>query len=357
MRILARLKNPLAFAASILVILLVVTQSAKTPPANIATKSLSFLDASLAPARKISNPAAVYCKDMGYAYNVTSDGAGGQTDTCTMPDGQTCSAWDFLEGKCGQAYSFCARQGRGVRTASDGKNPFSPEYAVCVDAQGQDAGMLTTLDTLGSKLNRCGLNSPPAVSPVKPGSPLKLPVPITLPKASLSGTPPASWDWRNATINKISGDWTSPVKDQGSCGSCWAFAAVGQTEAVLNIAKSNPNLDKDLAEEYLVSDCSSAGSCCGGWHSNALDFIQNSGIPDEACLPYVSGTCGCFDTGTCSCTYSDSSSKICANSTCSQRCGDYGSRLSYIDSYDSVATDARFRCPGPSGIETNHKMR
>lgn len=150
-----------------------------------------------------------------------------------------------------------------------------------------------------------------------------------------TGTPPASWDWRNVTSNSVSGDWTSPVKDQGNCGSCWAFAAVGQTEAVLNLAVGNPNLDKNLAEEYLVSDCAiNAGTCCGGWHSSALDFIKNNGIPDEACLPYVSGSCSCFGSGSCSCKYSSDNS--CSNATCSQRCSNYGSRLSKIDAYGSV---------------------
>jgi putative hemolysin len=343
MKILARVKNATPLIASILLSVVMATKSARTPTVPASWGDSSNQAGSVSQPHKIGNPAAVYCTDMGYDYQVIGDEAGGQTDTCSMPDGSVCSAWDFLEGKCGQAYSYCAKHGMGERTATDGKNAFSQEYAICVDARGKDIGHVTELDNLAPKLIHCGTtNEPTAVSSNSPAAALPA-LPDSRPPLALTGTPPTSWDWRNASYNGISGNWTSPVKNQGSCGSCWAFAAVGQTEAVLNLAANNPALDKDLSEEYLVTDhtssdvnCSTSGSCCGGWHSIALDFIKNKGIPDESCLTYVSGTCGCYGSGTCSCNYDNNK---CSNSTCSQRCSNYASRLSKIDAYGSVSSN------------------
>ncbi|MCJ7509342.1 MAG: thrombospondin type 3 repeat-containing protein [Dehalococcoidia bacterium] len=127
------------------------------------------------------------------------------------------------------------------------------------------------------------------------------------------------------------------VKNQGSCGSCWAFSAVGVVEAMYNIGTGNPNLDLDLSEEYLVSDCLSGQNCCGGWMATALTFVRDTGIPDEACLPYVDGSgCACGG-GTCSsyCTYRTGGS--CSDATCAGRCSDWQGRLRKIDAVGSVS--------------------
>ena len=103
----------------------------------------------------MGNPAAVYCsKVMGYEYGVAGDD--GQHGLCTLPDGQACDAWEFLEGKCGQGYSYCAQQGYGMRTVSDGQDAFSPEYAVCVTSEGAEVGPVTELSELAEKATGCG---------------------------------------------------------------------------------------------------------------------------------------------------------------------------------------------------------
>ena len=64
----------------------------------------------------------------------------------------------------------------------------------------------------------------------------------------------------------------TPIKDQGSCGSCWAFASVGAMEAQYQIGKSNPNTGLDLSEQYVLS-CS--GGTCSGWYIDyALNFLE-----------------------------------------------------------------------------------
>ncbi len=103
---------------------------------------------------------------------------------------------------------------------------------------------------------------------------------------------PNSWDWRY-----IKGfDWTTSIRDQGNCGSCWAFAALGALESVINIAENKSYLNHDLSEQYILSCLSSAGSCNGGWVSEAYRSIKSTseegnnynGVIPETCMQYKS---------------------------------------------------------------------
>lgn len=64
------------------------------------------------------NPAAVYCEGLGYSMeNVTRDG--GEDADCIFPDGSRCGQWDFLAGRCGQAFTFCETQGYEVEEGAN----------------------------------------------------------------------------------------------------------------------------------------------------------------------------------------------------------------------------------------------
>ena len=112
------------------------------------------------------------------------------------------------------------------------------------------------------------------------------------------------FDWRtrhSATVkgspyfqNEITG-WITPVKDQKSCGSCWAFSAIGAMEAVAKLHK-NTTCNFDLSEQELVS-CSNAGSCNGGWAASALDYISRKWIQDEISFPYKAQDRPCSEKG------------------------------------------------------------
>jgi cathepsin L len=72
----------------------------------------------------------------------------------------------------------------------------------------------------------------------------------------------------------------TPVKDQGACGSCWAFGTHGAFEgsyAILNDALIN-------SSEQDTLDCSNSGDCGGGWW--AYDYLINTGSAEEANYPY-----------------------------------------------------------------------
>lgn len=96
---------------------------------------------------------------------------------------------------------------------------------------------------------------------------------------------PESVDWRTKGA-------VAPIKDQGDCGSCWAFSTVAAVEG-LNKIKTGELIE--LSEQELV-DCDRAydAGCNGGLMDYAFQFIiENGGIDSESDYPYlgVDGQC------------------------------------------------------------------
>lgn len=84
--------------------------------------------------------------------------------------------------------------------------------------------------------------------------------------------------------------WMSAVKSQHGCADCWAFAAVGVTEAMYNI-EHGAQKNLDLSEQELVSPCfgnGNAGDCLGGNYGMALQYEKSSGLVSETAYPYQS---------------------------------------------------------------------
>jgi len=59
-------------------------------------------------------------------------------------------------------------------------------------------------------------------------------------------------------------DWTTPAKNQGNCGSCGIFSAIGALESIINIREGNADLDVDLSEQYVLSCLPRYGNCTTG---------------------------------------------------------------------------------------------
>lgn len=110
-----------------------------------------------------------------------------------------------------------------------------------------------------------------------------------------SNTPPqpSSYVKEFTWQNRHGENWTSPVKDQGGCNSCWAFSTTAAVEQMVNLYY-NRHLDIDLSEQYILS-CSNAGSCYSGRHSSALFYMKSSGIINESCFPYAADDLPCED--------------------------------------------------------------
>jgi len=253
----------------------------------------------------LANPAAVYCKELGYDYEVRS-GVDGEYGVCTLPNGEDCAAWSFFEGKCGQAYSYCARNGYAIKTVSD---ESGSEHAVCIPRKyslnrySADAPILfeetpvAEAMNLGEKISN-DLKALSDLTHYKTVSPRSFP--------NFGAPLAATFDWRDYNNE----NWITSVKDQESCGSCWAFSVAGALEAKYNIEQNNSRLDPDLSEQSSVSCDPYNGKCDGGNMELNLIFTQEYGIVDEACFPYID-----------------------ANGICSNICPDYAERMWSLTSY------------------------
>ena len=95
------------------------------------------------------------------------------------------------------------------------------------------------------------------------------------PLREMVAAPPA-WDWRN--FNGV-----SPAKNQGGCGSCWAFAAIGAFESTVLIDSSKLY---DFSEENL-KECNDEGQGCAGGNAwTATNYFIKKGTVRENCDPY-----------------------------------------------------------------------
>jgi C1A family cysteine protease len=115
---------------------------------------------------------------------------------------------------------------------------------------------------------------------------------------------PAQIDWRNN-----GGNYVTPVKNQGACGSCVSFCTCATIESAIRIKLQNPSHAVDLSEGFCQF-C--GGGSCNGWGlTSGLDYAKSTGVTDEACMPYQAQNMNCA----------------------ASRCSDWQNRLTKIKDY------------------------
>lgn len=106
---------------------------------------------------------------------------------------------------------------------------------------------------------------------------------------------PASQKFHWYAENKV-----PPIRDQGACGDCWAFAAIGAYESSYMIINGKP---ANASEQYLldcarVADNKPAGNCTGGLAAYAFSHMSRAGVATRKLVPYTAKERTCTNPAT-----------------------------------------------------------
>jgi C1A family cysteine protease len=147
------------------------------------------------------------------------------------------------------------------------------------------------------------------------------------------------------------GKYTTPVKDQGYCGSCWAFSATEQIESDYMRSSGKEAI---LSAQQMTS-CTHyfiAGGCNGGSTEKAFEYASK-GLELDADYPYTSGKAGV--TGSCSADSSKFVVKATGYTTVSNSASDESKMASFVGSTGplSVCVDASEWSSYTGGILSN----
>jgi C1A family cysteine protease len=125
--------------------------------------------------------------------------------------------------------------------------------------------------TMDQRRMRLGLGFAPIEAPPLPG-----------PTEAAEAILPKRLDWREH-------DAVSGIRDQKTCGSCWAFAMTQALESYVKMTRKITG-DVSLSEQALIS-CGGKGSCDGGILN--ADFLQTTGLPPASDFPYSATNDNC----------------------------------------------------------------
>jgi C1A family cysteine protease/predicted secreted protein len=133
------------------------------------------------------------------------------------------------------------------------------------------------------------------VKGVGPFTDVKSPTPTPIPAVEPSVESPLTVSDQSAPGLPTYFNWCdlgkcTPVRDQGQCGSCWAFGTVGPLESNILI---HDGVARDLSEQYLVSCNTDGWDCDGGWWAHDYHWTKippgepEAGAVYETEFPYT----------------------------------------------------------------------
>lgn len=225
---------------------------------------------------QISNPAARYCNILGYKYILKKDSLGNESGYCILPDSSEVEEWAFYRGKIGQLYSYCARKGYISKVEKRQKGNFLFECQVC-ENDTEKILMEDLMKRNNDQLFEVDIKYDTSI--INFSNPYQQ-------KSTKSF--PTSFDWRDY-------GYINPIRNQGNCGSCYAFAATCAAEGLYNIATHRSYNNRIQFSESFIMWCLGGLSiyndhffgCMGAdWTLSQLSAIRDYGICYLNNFPY-----------------------------------------------------------------------
>jgi len=224
------------------------------------------------------NPAANYANYMGYRYEIVTDNQGNQVGITHLPDGEQVNAWDFYKGKVASDYQYGARFGFETETEVVEHGGYKEEVAVCVKSSKGEETRIPMLELMKANGEPLVNYNPKETMDIHEGAQVD-------PNFKAAATLPTSFDWRSYNGHTYIGS----VRDQGGCGSCYAFGASAAAEGAYNVATGSYDGNcADFSESYIawcLSTLSAYSSHFGGCDGADYDYQELQALCDVGTIP------------------------------------------------------------------------
>ncbi len=309
------------------------------------------------------NPAARYCTVMGYTYTIVQE-ADGETGYCTFPDKSRVNAWAFFYGTEAKTFSYCEQNGYDMVTDQISKNSYITKVPVCESKLKQAPIERFNMVELMQEKSNISLQRSKKKAPADTKT-------FTAPTLrSTLKTYADSLDWRSYNGKAYIGD----VRDQGSCGDCYAFGAAAAAEGAYNYENNLTDAATiDFSESYIAWCLGTYGSysahfdgCDGADYDYAeLTALTNEGVTLESYFPYTESDPGSCTHGSDPVTVFKSWGRIAVNDTAAIQgaLSTYGVLDVAVDvttdfeNYSGgIFSDTQTDCPDGAYTTTNHAV-